>query len=154
MQAGMAAVYSSAAADGTFRERFSRCRAVAKAWGSAKVATGRANSGDKGSPMVVFSVFYPAKDGGKFDHDYYNATHIPLVKEAFAATGLSGVTVHQGLSAGDGSTAPFVAIAHLAFESPEALRASLTGPRGAEVSGDIPNFTDIAPITQVSAPLG
>jgi uncharacterized protein (TIGR02118 family) len=103
--------------------------------------------------MVVFSVLYPAKADAKFDHDYYAATHIPLVKECFTATGLTGVTVHRGLAAGDGSGgAAFVAMAHLEFESPEALQASLTGPRAGEVFADVAKFTDIAPVTQVSQP--
>ncbi len=102
--------------------------------------------------MVVFSVLYPAKADGRFDHGYYNATHIPLVKDAFTASGLKGVEVLKGVSAADGGAAPFVAIANLSFESPEALQASLTGPRAGEVFADIAKFTNIQPVTQVSAP--
>ena len=102
--------------------------------------------------MVVFSVLYPASDGAKFDRAYYDATHIPLVKAAFSGTGLTGVRVLHALSAGGGGTAPYVAMAHLEFASPEALQASLGGPRAGEVMADIANFTDIQPITQVSAP--
>ena len=104
--------------------------------------------------MAIFSVFYPAsrtKKKARFDEAYYEATHIPLVKEAFAATGLKGVLVLKGVAAGDGGPAPYVAMAHLAFEDEAALQASLTGPRAAEVLGDIANFTDINPVTQVSA---
>lgn len=99
--------------------------------------------------MIVVSVMYPTTEGGKFDMDYYNATHIPLVKEAFGPTGLTSVQVLQGLSGPDGKP-PYVAIANLAFESPQALQASMGGPRAAEVVGDIANFTDIAPIRQLS----
>jgi uncharacterized protein (TIGR02118 family) len=102
--------------------------------------------------MIVFSVFYPATSGARFDADYYNATHIPLVKAAFSSTGLAGVEVFQGLSAGDGGPAPYVAMAHLSFESSDALKASLTGPRAAEVFSDMKTFTDIHPLTQVSSP--
>ena len=55
--------------------------------------------------MVIFSVLYAATDGAHFDHDYYNATHIPLVHEAFGSTGLTGVQVFKGVSAGDGGPA-------------------------------------------------
>lgn len=102
--------------------------------------------------MVVFSVFYPATDGARFDAAYYDATHIPLVKQAFGSTGLAGVQVFHGLSAGDGGPALYVAMAHLSFDSADALQASLTGPRAAEVFGDIAHFTSIHPLTQVSAP--
>ena len=103
--------------------------------------------------MGVFSVLYPASEGARFDHDYYNATHIPLVKTAFSATGLTGVQVLRGLSAGDGSAAPYVAMAHLTFRDAEALAASMSGPNAPGVLADIVNFTDIAPIAQVSAPV-
>jgi uncharacterized protein (TIGR02118 family) len=43
-------------------------------------------------------------------------------------------------------------MAHLNFQSAEALQASLTGPRAAEVFADIANFTTIQPLTQVSSP--
>ena len=102
--------------------------------------------------MVVFSVLYPAKDGAKFDAAYYDATHIPLVKDAFTATGLTDVQVLKGLSAPGGGPAPFVAIVNLTFRDAEALAASLGGPRAAEVMGDVVNFTDITPVAQVSAP--
>ncbi|MGH6678143.1 MAG: EthD family reductase [Bradyrhizobium sp.] len=102
--------------------------------------------------MIVFSVFYPATNGARFDADYYNAAHIPLVKAAFGSTGLTGVQVFQGLSSGDGGPAPYVAMAHLSFESADALQASLTGSRAAEVFSDIARFTDIQPLTQVSSP--
>lgn len=101
--------------------------------------------------MVIFSVLYPATPGGRFDQAYYDDVHIPLVKAVFAATGLKAVQVFKGLGAPDGGPAPFVAMAHLAFEDAAALQASLAGPRGAEVSGDLVNFTDITPIIQISA---
>ncbi|HEX6859913.1 MAG TPA: EthD family reductase [Caulobacteraceae bacterium] len=100
--------------------------------------------------MMVFSVLYPAKAGAKFDFDYYMATHIPLVREAFGSN-LKSVDVHQAMSAGDGSAAPFVAMAHLNFESPEAMQAALTSERAGEVMADIANFTDITPQSVVSA---
>lgn len=100
--------------------------------------------------MVIFSVLYAATDGGHFDHDYYNATHIPLVHEAFGSTGLTGVQVFKGISAPDGGPAPFIAMAHLAFRDAEALQASMSGPRAAEVMADVAKFTSIVPIAQVS----
>ena len=31
--------------------------------------------------MIKVSVMYPNQPGARFDHDYYRATHMPLVKE-------------------------------------------------------------------------
>lgn len=101
--------------------------------------------------MTILSVLYPTSKTKTFDHAYYDETHIPLVKEAFAATGLLGVLVLKGVSSADGGPAPFVAMAHLSFESPEAMQASLASPRAAEVMADVAKFTKIKPVMQVSA---
>lgn len=100
--------------------------------------------------MAVFTVLYPARDGAKFDHAYYDATHIPLVKEAFTPTGLTGVQVLKGVSAGDGGPAPYLVMVNLVFRDAAALQASLGGPRAPEVLADVARFTDIQPVTQVS----
>ncbi|TAJ84557.1 EthD family reductase [Reyranella sp.] len=103
--------------------------------------------------MVVFSVLYPSSDGARFDAAYYDNSHIPLVKSAFASTGLKTVQVMRGVSAGGGGPAPYILMAHLTFESADALKASLTGPRAPEVFADIAKFTDVQPVTQVSQPV-
>lgn len=100
--------------------------------------------------MAVFTVLYPARDGAKFDLDYYEAAHIPLAKAAFADTGLESVQVLKWGGDPGGGPAPYVAIALLTFRDTEALTASLGGPRAAEVMGDVANFTDIQPVAQVS----
>lgn len=102
--------------------------------------------------MAVFTVLYPAAPGAKFDQAYYDATHIPLVREAFTPTGLTDVQVLKGLPGPDGSPAPFVVIVNLTFRDAAALQASLGGARAPEVMGDVPRFTDITPVTQVSLP--
>lgn len=99
--------------------------------------------------MAVFTVLYPARDGARFDHDYYNATHIPLAKAAFAETGLTDVQVLTGVSGGDGGPAPFVVIVNLVFRDAESMQVSLSSARGAELRADVPNFTDIEPIAQI-----
>lgn len=100
--------------------------------------------------MVVLSVLYPATEGATFDQAYYDATHIPLVKDAFMDTGLKEVLVFKGLAGGDGAAPPFVAMAHLVFADAGALQASMGGPRAPEVLADVANFTSIAPVTQIS----
>lgn len=100
--------------------------------------------------MIVVSVLYPSSDGAKFDQAYYDATHIPLVKDAFGSTGLKDVLVFKGLPGGDGAPPPYVAMAHLVFEDIGGLQASMGGPRAAEVMADVAKFTNISPISQIS----
>lgn len=102
--------------------------------------------------MVVFTVLYPAAAGATFDQTYYDAVHIPLVREAFSSTGLTDVLVLKGLPGPDGSPAPFVVMVNLTFRDAAALQASLGGPRAAEVLADVAKFTNIQPVTQVSVP--
>jgi len=99
--------------------------------------------------MMVLTVLYPATPGARFDWDYYNDAHIPLLRSAFTVTGMTDVQALQGNSTPDGGLAPYVAIANLTFADADAVQASLTGPRAAEVFGDLANFTDIRPVTQL-----
>ncbi|WP_184714717.1 EthD family reductase [Caulobacter sp.] len=101
--------------------------------------------------MAVFTVLYPAVEGAKFDETYYTEVHIPLAQEAFAPTGLIGVQILKGLSGAGGAPAPYRMMVNLTFRDMAALQASLGGPRGAEVTADVANFTDIQPVAQISA---
>ena len=100
--------------------------------------------------MIVVSVMYQNQADGHFDWAYYNATHIPLVREAFGPTGLESITVLKGMASGDGGPAPYVAVAQLSFADMAAVQATMSGPRVGEVMGDIPNFTNIVPVRQIS----
>ncbi|MGN6619893.1 MAG: EthD family reductase [Sphingomonas sp.] len=100
--------------------------------------------------MIVVSVTYPASPGSRFDWDYYTTAHLPLVSDAFGATGMTGVYALKGLSAPDGGPAPYVAIANLTFPDTDAVQATLRGERASEVMGDIANFTDILPVVQIN----
>jgi uncharacterized protein (TIGR02118 family) len=59
-------------------------------------------------------------------------------------------TVDRGLG-GDapGSPPTYVAMCHLFCDSVEAFQAGF-GPHAREIMADIPNYTDIAPVVQMS----
>lgn len=99
--------------------------------------------------MTKVSVFYPNTDGKKFNMAYYCERHVPLVSKTLGKA-LKGASYDQGMGGGaPGSPAPFVAIAHLYFNSMEEFGQAFT--TGAPIlMADIPNFTDIEPIVQVS----
>ncbi|MEZ5681789.1 MAG: EthD family reductase [Erythrobacter sp.] len=91
--------------------------------------------------MASLVVSYPAKEGAKFDADYYRDTHIPLVEKHWGSHGMTGADVYWPA---DGEQ-PNVAMVVLNFSSSEAIDAALGSAGTAEVMGDVPKFTDIQP---------
>jgi len=99
--------------------------------------------------MIKVSVMYPNKPGNRFDHDYYREKHLPLIKRRMGAA-LDYYSIDKGLSGGaPGAPATYVAACHLFCDSVEAYKSGFA-PYGAEISGDIPHFTDVTPIVQIS----
>lgn len=105
--------------------------------------------------MIKVNVMYPYAEGARFDHAYYRDVHMPLVK-ARLGSACAYYTVDKGLHA-NGSPPRFVAMCAFVCDSLEAYEAAMK-PHRAEVVADIANYTDIAPVVQVSemvvAPLG
>ena len=99
--------------------------------------------------MIRMSVLYPRKEGARFDWAYYTGTHLPLVKRKLGTT-LKALSVDEGLAGGvPESPAAFVAIANLTFESMTAFQAAFE-EHAQELMADIPRFTSIEPIIQIS----
>lgn len=97
--------------------------------------------------MLTVAVMYPAAGGATFDHDYYMATHIPMVRRLWEPMGLQEVRVLRGAPAPDGAPPAYSTIALLSFTDPDAFTAA-AGRHGAEIFKDIPNFTDAKPVLQ------
>ena len=99
--------------------------------------------------MIKVSVFYPDREGSKFDMDYYCNSHIPMVREKLGAA-CQGVAVEQGVGgATPGSRPGFIAMGHLYFDSIEAFQKAFS-PHADAIMADIPNYTDIQPMIQIS----
>jgi len=99
--------------------------------------------------MVKVSVFYPNRKDARFDIDYYCNRHMPLVQQ-LVGPALKGVSVDRGLSSEEpGAPAPYVAIGHLLFDSVEDFRRSF-GPHVPEIMADIPKYTNLEPMIQIS----
>jgi uncharacterized protein (TIGR02118 family) len=101
------------------------------------------------STMIKVSVMYPNKPGARFDHDYYRDRHMPLVKKLMADK-CRYYTVDKGV-AGDAPGKPptYIAMCHIFCDSAEAFQAGF-GPHASEILGDIPNYTDLQPVLQIS----
>ncbi len=99
--------------------------------------------------MIKISVMYPHQPGARFDHAYYRDRHMPLVKARMGAACLY-YSVDQGLAGGaPGQPPTYVAMCHIHAESVEAFQAAF-GPHAKEIMADIANYTDIAPVMQIS----
>lgn len=102
---------------------------------------------------ITVTVKYPNTPGSKFDMDYYLGSHMDLVQELWGPKLLS-VRAVKGLATPDPDTpAPYQVMAILELDSVEDLQG-LIETHGAAVMGDIPNFTDVAPVVQISENLG
>jgi uncharacterized protein (TIGR02118 family) len=99
--------------------------------------------------MICVTVLYSQTEGARFDWEYYTGKHIPLVRQKLGAA-LKSVRIERGLAGeGPGTAAPFVALADLLFDSVEAFQTAF-GPTEAEIVADIPKYTSIEPVVQIS----
>lgn len=99
--------------------------------------------------MIKVSVMYPTADGKTFDIDYYCTSHMPMVQQTLGAA-CKRIEVEQGLSgAQPGSKPAYMAMGHLFFDSVDAFQAAFA-PHAQAIMADIPNYTNIQPIFQIS----
>jgi uncharacterized protein (TIGR02118 family) len=101
--------------------------------------------------MTKISILYPNDKSARFDLRYYVETHMPLSISLLSAhPGFKGVSVESGLGgAKPGSKAAYVAMCHFLFDSVEDFMAAFV-PHAATLQGDMPNYTDIKPVIQLS----
>lgn len=99
--------------------------------------------------MIKVSVLYPDGDGKTFDLDYYVNKHVPMVA-GLLGDSVKGATVEKGIGGGEpSSTAPYKAMGNLYFDTLQAYENSF-GPNADAILADIPNYTNIEPVIQVS----
>lgn len=99
--------------------------------------------------MIKVSILYPRSEGSTFDMNYYLTKHIPMCEQKLAPA-LRRVEVDEGVGgATPGSASPDVALVHLYFDSVDAFYGAF-GPHAAEILSDVPKYTNIKPLTQIS----
>jgi uncharacterized protein (TIGR02118 family) len=99
--------------------------------------------------MIKVSVMYPNTPGARFDHAYYRDKHMPLLKSRMGDA-CKSYTVDKGIAGGaPGSPAPFIGMCHIFSDSVESFQAAFA-PHAKEILGDIPNYTDLQPVMQIS----
>jgi uncharacterized protein (TIGR02118 family) len=99
--------------------------------------------------MIKVSVMYPHRPAARFDHSYYRDRHLPLVKSRMGEC-CKFYTIDKGLAGASVDAPPaYLAMCHIFCDSIEAFQQGM-GPHMDEIMADIPNYTDVAPVIQVS----
>ena len=101
--------------------------------------------------MTKISVLYPNHKGARFDVRYYLDRHVPRSIELLGShPGFKGVSVDCGAAGAEpGTDAPYVIMCHFLFDSVDHFRAAFT-PHATTLQVDVPNYTDIQPLIQIS----
>lgn len=100
--------------------------------------------------MIKVSVLYPHDSAKKFDFDYVQNTHLPMVGRLLSPLGLQSAGLDKGVSTADpNQPAPFVAVNTLIFNTVEEVHQAFI-THGSEIMSDIKNYTDITPQIQIS----
>ena len=97
--------------------------------------------------MIKLSVMYPNQPDATFDTDYYLTSHLALVRRLLGST-LKRGAVDLGVTT-PGASSPYLVIGHLTFESMEAYEAAMAA-HGDTLRADIPNYTNLQPVFQLS----
>jgi uncharacterized protein (TIGR02118 family) len=99
--------------------------------------------------MIKVSVMYTNTPGARFNHEYYRDKHMPLVKKRMGDACLY-YTVDKGLAGGaPGVAATYIGMCHIFCDSVQSFQAGF-GPHAKEIMADIPNYTDLTPVIQIS----
>ena len=95
--------------------------------------------------MFCLSAIYPNGANARFDLDYYQETHMPLVQDRLGPGGLIRYELSRGVAGWPpDASAPFVMICDMFFETRDELQQAFAAHR-AELTGDIPEYTNIRP---------
>lgn len=99
--------------------------------------------------MLCITAIYPNDRGSRFDADYYRTSHCPFAQSLLSPHGLAAIRTTIGLAGLDGSPPPYWAVSEMHFTSRAAFDAAIAA-EGPAIFADIPNYTNVTPILQVS----
>jgi len=103
--------------------------------------------------MIRISALYPNEAGSHFDAADYVGRHEPLAREMLSPHGLLEIRSTTGIANLDGTPPAYWAISELIFASRADFDAALANC-GEAIFADVPNYTSVTPILQVSTMVG
>ncbi|WP_020124677.1 EthD family reductase [Streptomyces canus] len=89
---------------------------------------------------TVFVIYRSNGEDFRFDHEYFESEHLPLVRESWEQYGLESSTAVYPKGEGD-----IVVVAVNHFRDEEAARAAFSSPESEAVMNDIVRYTDLTP---------
>src|SRR5438552_975833 len=99
--------------------------------------------------MIKVSIYYPNKEGSKFDLDYYLHKHMPM-SIAKQGAELKNISIDIGINGGPPDSKPlYVVVCNLLYESIEAFYSAFM-PCAEVLMADIKNYADVETIVQIS----
>ncbi|MEO0340677.1 MAG: EthD family reductase [Bacteroidota bacterium] len=99
--------------------------------------------------MIKVAIFYPNEEGKNFDMDYYSQKHMPMAASLFGDN-LKAMSIDKGLAGATADLpATYAAIGYFFFED-MATMAEQMGANGDKLRADVPNYTNIIPVLQIS----
>jgi uncharacterized protein (TIGR02118 family) len=100
--------------------------------------------------MLRITAIYGNSHGSHFDTRYYLGQHAERARELLRPHGLKALRLTTGVSALDGTAPPFWAVSEMLFESRAAFDSAMN-VCGSALMQDAANYTDVAPVLQISA---
>lgn len=99
--------------------------------------------------MVKVAILYPNGEGKTFDMDYYSTKHMPMVAGLFGDA-MKAMAIDKGMG---GRTPeepmPYLAVGYFYFNQLSDYENAF-GANAEKILSDIPNYTNIEPIVQIS----
>ncbi|WP_236795497.1 EthD family reductase [Amycolatopsis sp. GM8] len=96
---------------------------------------------DNENKETVFVIYRSNGKEFRFDHDYFVAEHLPLVRKAWEQYGLVSSTAVYPKGEGD-----IVVVAVNEFRDEQAAIAAFGSPESEAVMSDIVRYTDLIPV--------
>ncbi|WP_394970536.1 EthD family reductase [uncultured Croceitalea sp.] len=99
--------------------------------------------------MIKVAIFYENAEGKTFDMDYYSNKHMPMAASLFGDA-LKAMIIDKGMANGTPDLpVPYLAIGYFYFEDMDSFKNAM-GPNSDQLKADVPNYTNILPMIQIS----
>ncbi|NKI18654.1 EthD family reductase [Spongiibacter sp. KMU-166] len=99
--------------------------------------------------MIKVSISYKYEENANFDHAYYSAQHLPMVKSLLGDACIK-YEIDKGVCGPMPGSAPdIIAACHLYTESTEKFYQAFSAVQK-EILRDVKNYTEITPAMQVN----